>query len=85
MAAVTQNDTPTYNVAGSLREQFYNITGDNGYTLDVGLVSVQKVTTDGVVVTGYTVTAGTPTVGKSRITFAATGAFTGINCVVSGN
>ncbi len=85
MAAVTTNGRPYYNIAGSLRQQMYNITGSTGQTLDVGLTSVLKVNTDApAVITAYTVTAATPTTGMSRITFTG-GPFTAVNVEVLGN
>lgn len=44
MAAVTQNLPPRYNVNGSFREQYYNITiVASGDTLNVGLNEVTSV------------------------------------------
>lgn len=88
MAAVTVNSTPyppQYNVAGSKRQQFYNVTGANsGDTLDVGLLSILKVNTDQpAVVTAYTLSSlGN---GQTRIAFTTTGAFTSVNVEVLGN
>jgi hypothetical protein len=86
MPAVTQNTTPSFNVVGNKRQQFYNITGASGDTLDVGMTSVLKVNTDQpAVITSYTVTAATPSVGQSRITFTAGGAITAANVEVLGS
>ena len=45
MPAVTQPTKPVYNVNGSLRDQYYTVSGASGDTLTVGLGLVRKVTT----------------------------------------
>ena len=83
MPAVTQN-AYVNNVAGSKRQNFYNIAGDTGYTLTVGLTNVLKVTFDPGTITAAAVTAGTIP-GTSIITFTSSGAFTNTNVEVEGN
>lgn len=86
MAAVTQNGTAVFNVAGSKRQQFYNITGNNGQTLDVGMTNVLQVNTGAPsVITSWSAAKGTPNVGQSRITFTSTGAFTSVPVEVIGS
>ncbi len=58
MPAVTVNSVK-YNVSGSMRDQYYNITGNTGDTLTVGLFKVNMVNSEGGVVTAYTTAAGT--------------------------
>lgn len=85
MAAVTvTSGFPRYNVAGSKRQVSYQISGNSGDTLDVGMYSVYQVIFDPGVITGYTLTAATPNAGQTRITFTATGAFTDVNVMVLG-
>ncbi len=87
MPAVTINANPpvTYNVAGSKRQQFYNVSGASGDTLTVGYNTVNKVNVDPNTVTSTAVTAGTIT-GTSIITFTTGGgAFTAVNVEVLGN
>lgn len=56
MAAVTVN-SKKFNVNGSLRDQYYNVTGNTGDTLTVGLNAVKKINADPEI-TSYTVAAG---------------------------
>lgn len=56
MAAVTVN-SKKFNVNGSLRDQYYNVTGNTGDTLTVGLNAVKKINADPAI-TSYTVAAG---------------------------
>jgi hypothetical protein len=88
MAEVTQTVNPKYNVDGSLREQFYTISGASGDTLTVGLNAVRSVSPDlPSTITAYAVTpklAGTLVIG-SIITFTASGAFSNLNVTVKGN
>ncbi len=81
MPEVTVN-TRKYNVSGSLRDQYYNVTGNTGDTLTVGLTTVKKVNTDGTAVTAYSVAAGT-LAGTSVITL--TGTLAATNIQVLGN
>ncbi len=86
MAAVTVNSVK-YNVNGSLRDQYYNITGNSGDTLTVGYFSVKEVNHQaGSAMNGITVAAGTIP-GTSVITFNTTAAvaFTAANVQVVGN
>ena len=83
MAAVTVN-SKKFNVAGSMRENFYNITGVTGDTLDVGMYTVKAVLMEPNVLTSYTLTADTPAKGQTRITFTSSGAFTSADVVVKG-
>ena len=83
MAAVTINTTK-YNVDGSFRQTFYNIAGNPGDTLVVGLTSVRKVNFDPGTITAAPVTVGTVP-GTSVLTFTAGGAFTNTNVEVLGN
>ena len=84
MAAVTVN-TYVNNVAGSKRQNFYNIAGNTGDTLTVGLTNVLKVIFDPGTITGSSVAAGTIP-GTSIITFTTGGgAFTATNVEVEGN
>lgn len=70
MAAVTQNLPPRYNVNGSFREQYYNITiVTSGDTLNVGMNEITSVDIsldNGI--TAYTVTSNGMGAG-STITF----------------
>jgi len=85
MAAVTLNSGPTFNVAGSKRDQFYNITGNSGDTLTVGMVNVLQVNIEPATITGYSVAGGTIP-GTSIITFTTGGgAFTATDVEVIGN
>ena len=84
MAAVTVN-SKKFNVAGSMRENFYNITGVTGDTLDVGLYNVRAVIMEPGALTSYTLTADTPAKGQTRITFTSSGAYTAADLVVKGN
>lgn len=81
MAAVTQNVTPTYNVAGSMRDQHYNVTGVDTNTLQVGLRTVKTVNIELSTITAYTLTANAL---GTLITFSASGAFTGVDVQVMG-
>lgn len=85
MAAVTINSNK-YNVNGSLRDQYYNLTGNNGDTLTIGLFTVRKVNTQvGTAITAITTAAGTNP-GTTTITFATGGgAFTAEQVQVVGN
>lgn len=81
MAAVTVN-TVKYNVNGSLRDQYYNITGNSADTLTVGMFNVKMVNSEGGAVTAYTVAAGAIP-GTSIITL--TGTFSNTDIQVVGN
>ncbi len=86
MAAVTVNSVK-YNVNGSLRDQYYNITGASGDTLTVGLNSIREVNhQSGSAMSSITSAAGTLP-GTSIITFTTTGAvaITAANVQVVGN
>lgn len=87
MAAVTQNNPVRYNVNGSWREQYYNITiANSGDTLLVGLTDV--VTVDASPdngITAITITPNTPNAG-STIAFTTTGTpLTGLMVTVRGH
>ncbi len=85
MAAVTVNTGPVWNVAGSKRQNSYNISGATGDTLTVGLVNVIQVITEPSTITGYSVAAGTIN-GTSIITFTTGGgAFSNADVTVMGN
>jgi hypothetical protein len=85
MAAVTVHGSPYYNVAGSKKSQLYNISGNTGDTLTVGLNTVNKVTPDPGTITSTSVAAGSVQ-GTSVITFTTGGgAFTTQNVEVIGN
>lgn len=85
MAAVTINGPIKYNVNGSLRDQYYNITGATGDTLTVGMTTVRQVNVEPATITGYSVAAG-PNPGQSVITFTTGGgAFTATDVQVLGN
>lgn len=76
------NAYPYYNVAGSLKHQHHQLSGNPGDTLVVGLIFIYQVIFDPGVITGYTVTSiGN---GQSQITFAASGAFTNVNVLIIG-
>lgn len=86
MAAVTVNSVK-YNVNGSLRDQYYNITGNSGDTLTVGYFGVKEVNhQSGSLINSITSAAGTIP-GTTVITFATTGAvsFAAANVQVIGN
>lgn len=86
MAAVTVNSVK-YNVNGSLRDQYYNITGNSGDTLTVGYYSVKEINhQSGSAMSSITTAAGTVP-GTTVITFTTTGAvaFTAANVQVVGN
>lgn len=86
MAAVTVN-TVKYNVNGSLRDQYYNITGNSGDTLTVGYFGVKEVNhQSGSAMSSITTAAGTIP-GTTVVTFNTTGsvAFTAANVQVVGN
>lgn len=86
MAAVTVNSVK-YNVNGSLRDQYYNISGNSGDTLTVGYFSVKEVNhQSGSLINSITSAAGTIP-GTSILTIATTGAvaFTAANIQVVGN
>ncbi len=73
MAAVTVN-TVKYNVNGSFRDQYYNITGNSGDTLTVGLFTVRQVNHQaGSAMNSITTAAGT-IAGTTIITFNTTAA-----------
>jgi hypothetical protein len=57
MAAVTINSAK-YTVMGNMRSNFYNITGNTGDTLTVGMYVVRMVDSEGSVVTAYTTAPG---------------------------
>lgn len=83
MAAVTVNSVK-YNVNGSLRDQYYNITGASGDTLTVGYFGVKIVNSEAGAITGYTVAAGTNP-GTSIITFTSSSPYTAADIQVVGN
>lgn len=86
MAALTVNSVK-YNVNGSLRDQYYNITGASGDTLTVGLFTVREVNHQaGSAMSSITTAAGTNP-GTTTITFNTTGsvAITAANVQVVGN
>jgi hypothetical protein len=70
MAAVTINSAK-YTVMGNLRANFYNITGNTGDTLTVGMFNVKMVNSEGGVVTSYTTAAGA-NAGQTVITLNGT-------------
>lgn len=74
MPAVTVNSVK-YNVAGSMRDQFYSITGSSGDTLVIGLNTVNMVEVqNGNPITSIAVAPG-PFPGSSQLTFTSSGAF----------
>ena len=76
MAAVTINSVK-YNVNGNLRDQFYNISGNSGDTLTVGLFTVRKIDTNpGSLITATAVAPGAVP-GTSVITLTSSGAMAG--------
>jgi hypothetical protein len=85
MAAVVEtnnNAYPYYNVAGSLKHQHHQVSGNSGDTLTVGLIFVYQVIFDPGVITTYAVTGiGN---GQSSIAFTASGPFTNVNMVIVG-
>ena len=81
MAAVTVNSVK-YNVNGSMRDQYYNITGSSADTLTVGLFKVWMVNSEGGAVTAYTTAAGSIP-GTTVITL--TGTFSNTDIQVLGN
>lgn len=84
MAAVTITRTK-YNVAGSMRDQLYTITGNSGDTLTVGLTTVRLVNdSPNANMTSYAVAAGTVP-GTSVITFTASAPYTAADIEVIGN
>lgn len=68
MAAVTVNSAK-YTVMGNMRSTFYNITGNTGDTLTVGMNVVRMVDSEGSVVTAYTTAAA----GNGQTTITLTG------------
>lgn len=70
MAEVTVNSRK-FNVDGSMRENFYNITGNTGDTLTVGMFSVKMVTAKGNLLTSFSVAPGANG-GQSVITLTGT-------------
>jgi hypothetical protein len=85
MAAVTVNSVK-YNVNGSLRDQYYNITGNSGDTLTVGLSTIREVNhQSGSSMSSITTAAGSNS--QTTITFTTTGAvaITAANVQVIGN
>lgn len=70
MPAVTINSAK-YTVMGNMRSNFYNITGNSGDTLTVGMFNVKMVNSEGGVVTAYSVAAGA-NAGQSVITLTGT-------------
>jgi hypothetical protein len=84
MAAVTVAQT-VFNVIGKLRQNFYDVAGNNGDTLTVGLTTVHKVNVDPGTITSWTIAAGS-VVGTTVITFVTGGgAFTDTDVEVLGN
>jgi hypothetical protein len=72
-----------FNVAGSMRDNFYSVTGASGDTLVVGMNTVRRVDLNAPL-TGYTLAAG-PIPASTLITFTASGAFTAADIEVIGN
>lgn len=70
MPAVTINSAK-YTVQGNMRSNFYNITGNSGDTLTVGMNTVKMLVSEGGVVTAYSVAAGSNP-GQSVITLTGT-------------
>lgn len=68
MAAVTINSAK-YTVMGNMRANFYNITGNTGDTLTVGMSNVKMVNSEGSVVTAYATAAA----GNGQTTITLTG------------
>jgi hypothetical protein len=78
MAEVTINKK-YYNVIGSRRQNLYNIDGDTGKTLTTGLQQIQQVNIQPVATN-----PPTASVSGGVITFASSGAFTGVPVEVIG-
>ena len=78
MAEVTINKR-YYNVVGSRRSNLYNIDGDTGKTLTTGLQQIQQVNVSPVATNPPTVS-----VSGGVVTFASSGAFTGVEVEVIG-
>jgi hypothetical protein len=76
MAAVTINST-SRNVAGSFWQNTYNVTGNTGDVLTVGMANVVKVNTDGTAITSYATAAGSVS-GTTDITLTGTIAATNV-------
>lgn len=76
MAAVTVNRRTT-NVSGAKKHKTFNIDGDNTNTLATRLRRIDFVGFGTTTITGVTLSGGT-------ITFAASGAFTGIDILAIG-
>jgi hypothetical protein len=75
MPAVTVTSTK-YNVNGSMRDQYYTITGNSGDFLVVGLNNINLADVQvGSPITGVAMAAG-PFPGSTQITFTSSGAFT---------
>jgi hypothetical protein len=85
MAAVTITSTKR-NVAGSVRQTTFDISGTSGDTLDVGLANVTGVFIEPATnsPTSLTRTASTPVSGMTRLTFTSGGAFTNVRILVQG-
>ena len=74
MPAVTVNSAK-YNVSGSMRDQYYSITGASGDTLVVGLNVINIVDVqNGNPITSIAIAAG-PFPGSTQLTFTSSGAF----------
>jgi hypothetical protein len=84
MAAVTINKVK-YNVNGSLRDQIYNISGNTGDFLQLGLFNVMKIDTNpGSLITAVASAPGTIP-GTSVITFTSSAAMVNEIVEVLGN
>jgi hypothetical protein len=79
MADVTINSVK-YNVNGSLRDQYYNVTGATGSTLTVGMFNVRQINSEGGAITAYTTAAGTVP-GTTTITLTGTMSATDIQVI----
>lgn len=77
MASVTINSRRT-NVTGAKKHRTFNIDGDNTNTLATRLRKIDFVGFDTTTITGVTISGGT-------ITFAASGAFTGVDVLAIGH
>ncbi len=84
-AVVVAANSTKYNVNGSLRDQYYTISGASGDTLTVGLFTVRKVNVmAGTLITAVASAAGTNP-GTSTITFTSSAPMTAESIEVLGN
>lgn len=83
MAEVTRN-SQKYNVNGSLRDQYYNISGSSGDTLTVGMNGVRQVNFEVSTITGYSAAPGSNP-GQTIITITASAPFAAVDTQVVGN